>query len=248
MVAEVIINSNVKNLNKTFDYIIPKQMENEICIGQRVLLPFGNNKKLEEGFVIDIKQNSKYATKSISKLEDGLSLKKSNVELAIFMAKRYFCNISDCIKLMLPPGTTTNKLDKRVSEKSMKFLYLKKDKEEIINDIEKKVIKSEKQIRALKFLIENNGSLKTDVEVFTDTTNVVLKALEKKGYIQIIEKQVQRNPFLNKKIEKTSKLKLTKEQEDAYKLVENAIKDKRYEEFLLYGVTRITEKQKYICN
>lgn len=237
MVAEVIINSNVKTLNKTFDYNVPAEIAGTISVGQRVLVPFGRSKKLEEGFVISLKEESNYKTKDIAKIEEGFSLTEENVNLAIFMAKRYFCNISDCIKLMLPPGTTTNKIEKRISEKSMNFVYLKKEIEEIIQDIEDKVLKSEKQIRALKFLIENDGALKVDVESFTDTNNAVLKALEKKGYIEIAEKQVERNPFLNKKIQRTNKLELTEEQQRAYQEVEKAIENKEFKEFLLYGVT-----------
>lgn len=237
MVAEVIINSNVKTLNKTFDYNVPAEIAGTISVGQRVLVPFGRNKKLEEGFVISLKEKSDYKTKDIAKIEEGFSLTKDNVNLAIYMAKRYFCNISDCIKLMLPPGTTTKELDKRVSEKSMNFVYLKKEKEDIVQDIENKILKTEKQIRVLKFLMENDGTLKGDVEAFTDTTNAVLKALEKKGYIEIIEKQVERNPFLNKNIERTNKLELTEEQQTAYQEVEKAIDNKEFKEFLLYGVT-----------
>ena len=36
MIAEIIIDSNVKTLNKTFDYNIPKEMESNISIGSRV--------------------------------------------------------------------------------------------------------------------------------------------------------------------------------------------------------------------
>lgn len=237
MVAEVIINSNVKTLNKTFDYNVPAEIAGTISIGQRVLVPFGRNKKLEEGFVINLKEKSNYKTKDIAKIEEGFFLTKENVNLAIYMAKRYFCNISDCIKLMLPPGTTTKEIDKRISEKNMNFVYLKKEKEEILQDIEKKVLKSEKQIRALKFLIDNDGILKTDVETFTDTNNSVIKALEKKEYIEIIEKQIDRNPFLNKKIERTQKLNLTEEQQIAYEKIEDTITNKEFKEFLLYGVT-----------
>ena len=32
MVAEIILNSKVKNLNKTFDYIIPKKIEDILQI------------------------------------------------------------------------------------------------------------------------------------------------------------------------------------------------------------------------
>ena len=50
MVAEVIINSNVKTLNKTFDYEVPSNLE--IKLGARVFVPFGRKKELEEGIVV----------------------------------------------------------------------------------------------------------------------------------------------------------------------------------------------------
>ena len=56
MIAQVIINSNVKNLNKIFDYNVPSKMEGTICVGDRILVPFGNKRTLEEGFVIGFKE------------------------------------------------------------------------------------------------------------------------------------------------------------------------------------------------
>ena len=47
MIAEVIINRAAKNLNKGFDYKIPKKMEEIISVGSKVLVPFGNGKKLD---------------------------------------------------------------------------------------------------------------------------------------------------------------------------------------------------------
>ncbi len=47
--------SNAKELNKTFDYNVPDSLENTIKIGSRVLVPFGNMKTLEDGFVIGLK-------------------------------------------------------------------------------------------------------------------------------------------------------------------------------------------------
>ena len=38
MIAEVIINSNVSNLDRTFDYNIPFEMEDKVTIGSRVLV------------------------------------------------------------------------------------------------------------------------------------------------------------------------------------------------------------------
>ena len=70
MFAEVIINSNARALNKCFDYIVPKELENSIKLGARVFVPFGNGKKLEDGFVINLKEESEFANKEIAKIQD----------------------------------------------------------------------------------------------------------------------------------------------------------------------------------
>ena len=119
MIAEVIINSNVKSLNRTFDYNIPMEMEGKVNIGSRVLVRFGNIKKLEEGFVVNLKDFSKFKVKDIAVVEEKDFVDEPKIELAKWMAHRYFCNVSDCIKLMLPPGTGTKDVEKRVKEKSL---------------------------------------------------------------------------------------------------------------------------------
>lgn len=246
MIAQVIINSNVKNLNRIFDYNVPSEMQGTICVGDRVLVPFGNKKTYEEGFIVGLKENTQYKVKDIAKIQEGIKLTEENIDLAKLMARRYFCNISDCIKLMLPPGTLNKNIDSRVKDKTLNFVYLKKDIEEIEEDIENKIIKSEKQKRVLNFLIQNEGIQTTELEIITDTTNAVLKALEKKEYIEIIEEKVERNPFLNKDIKHTKKLKLTEEQQNAFNKIDETINNNENKEFLLYGVTGSGKTEIYL--
>lgn len=231
MVAEVIINSIAKELNRSFDYIIPEDLESEVKIGARVFVPFGAKKK-EEGFVINIKETSTFANKEIIKIEDNL-LSEENINLAKLMARRYFCNISDCIKLMLPPGAGSKDFDGRVKDKTSNFVYLKKDIDEIEFLIETEKLKSEKQIRVLRFLGENEGVHIVDLEVITDTSRAIIKTLEKNGYIEIIEQKIERNPFANREIKRDKKLDLIDEQQEAF----DKIKDSKFNEFLIYGVT-----------
>lgn len=237
MIAEIIINSNVKNLNKTFDYNIPYELQDKVKIGARVFVKFGNIKKLEEGFVIGIKENSEYKVKDIEKVEENGYIGKEEIKLAKWMAKRYFCNISDCIKLMLPPGTTTKIITNRIKEKTSNYVSLIKEDYEIDEDINSKKIKSNKQIRILKFLIDNGETSVAELELFTDTTRSIIKTLEKNGYIEIFEKQVERNPFIHKVVETTHDLMLTDEQKKAYEEVSESIDMFVHTEFLLFGVT-----------
>ena len=237
MIAEVILNSNARDLNKIFDYQIPQNLASKVKIGGRVFVPFGNRKTMEEGFVVNIKESSPYQVKEIIQVNEKEHMDEKNIELANWMAQRYFCNVSDCIKLMLPPGTTTKILENRVKEKSASFVYLKKEPEEIENDIINKKLKSEKQLRALKFLEENNGALFSDLEMFADVSRAVINTLEKNGYVKILEKQIERNPFDNKKVEQSKNLQLTEEQQNAFQTISEAIDDNLYSEFLLFGVT-----------
>ena len=237
MIAEVIIQSNVKNLNRTFDYEIPIELENEVKIGSRVFVPFGNMKKLEDGFVIGIKEESQYKVKPIAKVQEEKILEEEKIELAKWMARRYFCNVSDSLKLMLPPGTGSKEITKRAKEKNLNFVTLGKDMDEIQIDIESGKLKSDRQIRTLRFVADNGDVLVSDLEMFADTTRAVVNTLCKNGYLEIIEKQIERNPFEFKDIEKSSKLELNEEQKEAYDAISYAMDDCLFSEFLIFGVT-----------
>lgn len=247
MIAEVIIQSNVKNLNRVFDYKVPIEYEENALelIGARVLVPFGRVKKLEEGFVVNIKLSTEFEVKEIAGVQEKY-LNKEKIELARWMSKRYFCNISDCLKLMLPPGTSTKIRDNRVKEKSANFVILKKDEDEIEFEIESGKIKSEKQIRALRFLMENNEALISDIEMFADSSRAVVNTLAKNGYVEIIERKVERDPFEGKEVEKSEKLKLTDEQQNAFDVICDSMDDMLFSEFLIYGITGSGKTEIYL--
>ena len=244
MIAEVIINRGAKKLNRTFDYNIPKELEELILVGSKVLVPSGNGGKLTEAFVVGLKETSAFEVKDIAKLEENLSNKQ--IALAKWMAKRYFCNVADCIKLMLTPGTRNKDKEKRIQDKTINCVYLKKDREEIEIEIETGKIKSEKQKRVLNFIKDNEGATVPEIEMFTDCARGIVNTLVKNSYLEIVEKKVERNPLLGRDCEKTNKLKLTEEQEKAYKCVEESINHKQYQQFLLYGVTGSGKTEVYL--
>ena len=242
MIAQVIINTKAKKLNRTFDYNIPKELEDLIYIGTKVLVPFGRKKELEEGFVVGFKEKSEFELKNIAKLGDRLSEKK--IELAKWMSKRYFCSISDCIKLMQTPGTRSGK--NKIADKTVQAVYLKKDIEEIEYEIESGKIKSEKHKKILKFIRDNEGASISEIEELTGCSRAIVNTLVKNGYLEKVEKKIERNPLENKKIEKSNKYELTEEQKNAYTNIGKSIEEKRFEEFLIYGITGSGKTEIYL--
>lgn len=245
MIAEVIVNSIAKSLNREFHYIIPEEFEKNIKIGKKVLIPFGKMKKLEEAFVIGILEKSEYAKKEIVKIEND-GVRECDIILAKLMARKYFCNISDCIKLMSTPGSLSKNINVRVKDKKARFVYLKKETEEIEKEIEIRMIKSPKQIRILQILIENDGISTKDLEMFADIHISIIKTLEKNGYLEILEQKINRNPFENKVVKRDKKLELTEEQKNAYDQIKEVIENKKFDEFLLYGITGSGKTEIYL--
>lgn len=235
MFASVLMNSNARELNRVFDYIVPSEMQGTICVGARVFVPFGRGTNFSEGYVVELKEESEFANKEIAKIEDNI-LSESNVELAKLMAEKYFCNIADCIKLMLPPGDSSKDVSKRIKDKTARFVYLAKDKDEVRFDIENN-IKSEKHKKLLEFLIQNDGMDISELEVVTEVSKAIMKTLEKNGYIKFVYEKVERNPFVHKKIVRDSKLDLNDEQQSVYDQVEFMLENEEFSEFLLRGIT-----------
>lgn len=180
MIAEIIINTTAKELNKTFDYIVPKQLESKVKIGTNVLVPFGKGDKTLNGYVIGLKQKSQFATKEILEIYDNY-LNQDKIKLAEIMAKRYFCNISDCVKLMLPPGN----VKKRIKNEQKK--QIAKDKDKKLNEEQKyafdKVNETIINNQNKEFLLYGvTGSGKT--EVYLQLINSVL--LKNKSAIVLV--------------------------------------------------------------
>jgi len=245
MIAEVIVNSSASELNRVFDYKVPVDYEIgvNIDIGYRVLVSFARRKQLEIGYIIGFKESSDYKCKEISRVVD-IAFDKHKAEIAKWMAKRYFCNLSDVLRLLVPPGTS-NDVDKikikterwaRLTEKLLEERLLSESK------ILKSISRSEKQQRIVNFLLDNKEIPVNILLDVTNTTAAVLKTLEKNGIIESFQMEVLRNPFVNKHIKKSLPLPLTSEQQN----VINSINIDTFGEYLLHGVTGSGKTEVYL--
>ena len=66
--AQVVAKSNLIQLDRVFDFVIPEQFQDEIAIGQQVSFPFGRSKKLQTGFVTNLTDTSDYATSELESI------------------------------------------------------------------------------------------------------------------------------------------------------------------------------------
>lgn len=58
MIAKILVDIKSKNVDKTYDYIIPSKYEDILEIGARVIVPFGKRNVM--GFCLEIAKTSSY--------------------------------------------------------------------------------------------------------------------------------------------------------------------------------------------
>ena len=97
-----------------------------------------------------------------------------------------------------------------------------------------------------QFLKDNEGVTIPEIETYAGGTRAIVKTLEKNGYVEIIEKKIERDPLASKKIEKTENLKLTLEQQMAFDEISEKMEQQQYERFLIYGVTGSGKTEIYL--
>ena len=58
MIAQVYVNTTNLNIDKSFDYLVPKELEDKISTGSRVKVPFGSANLPKEAYVTLLKEES----------------------------------------------------------------------------------------------------------------------------------------------------------------------------------------------
>src|SRR5699024_11245336 len=103
MIAQVIVDVAARQTDRIFEYHIPTELEKDIAIGSRVVVPFGPRKV--QGFVVGITDQSEFK----GKLKDLLvvvdempPLTPELVKLSADLAKNIFSYRIKILQAMLP--------------------------------------------------------------------------------------------------------------------------------------------------
>ena len=111
-IAVVVINGTTRDFDREYHYIVPEEFHEKLEVGMRVIVPFGRGSRPKEGYVIGFADNSEFdGLKEIKKVVDKKPvLLPSQIDLAAWMKRRYFCTYSQAFRCMLPPGIDVRSL------------------------------------------------------------------------------------------------------------------------------------------
>lgn len=102
--ADIIVDLSAKAADKIYQYKIPKEIADSMCVGALVLVPFSNRMSL--GYVIDTSNTARRSKllEIAEVIDKEPQFKKESLDLCKWISDYYQCSLSDCLRLMLPPG------------------------------------------------------------------------------------------------------------------------------------------------
>ena len=160
--------------------------------------------------------------------------------------RKKFKNIDSTYRILLKTGLIYEKKEKRVSLSSMRKNGVKlcsDFQEETFLRLQKLAPKQAEVYRLLS--LYSNGLMKSEIYEKIGNVYSQIKALVEKGFIEYFEiPYTQKIPIPSGK--KKKKPRLTRFQKNAVDVIKRAIYDKRFETFLLFGITGSGKTEVYL--
>lgn len=225
MVIKVLVENYVKKTDSVFSYHVPLELESEISIGKRVIVPL--NKTTVEGFILEVynELECNYELKDIISISDKFEvLNEELLELGKYIKSITLCSLISAYQVMLPKALKA-KANTNIKEKYETYLSLL-----VSLDDARKYILDHKRSTSENALI--NELIENKVIVKNSFNSRAALSLKNKGIVKYTSKQVYRTSSSSYSL--YEKLELNQEQKHVVDEVTSSLGISKT--FLLHGV------------
>ena len=208
--AQIIIDISHGRLDRPFTYRIPEALQNDLCLGSLVVVPFGKGDTKRKGYVIGFSNTCEYPDGKLKEIEaiasGGTDVTGDNaVRLALWMKQRYGSTMAVALRTVL----TSRKQAKPCEHRSIHLLLSKEDAEKKRHEFAMKhQVARERLLRELMEAPDQPYSL---IIQKLHVTAPVIAALKKQGILEVRTETFLRNPVSIEKCEEAG-IRLSPEQ------------------------------------
>ncbi|HEX3817341.1 MAG TPA: primosomal protein N', partial [Chthoniobacterales bacterium] len=237
-VRVVIDRSNRREL----DYSVPAALAGRVVVGSRVRVPF-REKTLLATVVATLEESPADGIKPIEALLGEKPVLSANlIELARWMASYYCCPIETVMRSLLP------QVIRKAEVGWKKQLFVRPLKLPDDNEIEKLRKRAPRQAELLEAIAKLTAPAPAaDLLRETSLDNSTLRALVKRGFVELREQSVARDPHGTEEFLADAEHSLNEEQAAAMQLISAALENPAtHPPILLHGVTGSGKTEIYL--
>lgn len=233
--AQVILEINHKNVDKTFTYHIPPHLRDKVTLGACVTLPFGRGNKAYGGYVVGFLSHVDFETKDLLGLQkEGALLSNEMIQLALWMKDKYYTTMASCLKVILPSGVVKTK------PKTQNFVTLAPD----AGAVTKKKPSASGQ-KVIDYLTQQGEVSQVQLLDALQISTSPLLTLHKQGVVHIAAKAIDRNP-IRRTAPLTAPKVLNEEQRQAVDFCLRKHQSISQKPILIHGVTGSGKTEVYM--
>ena len=245
--ADIIVDISHEKLDKSFQYLIPDELKDELQVGMVVSIPFGKGNHLRKGYVVGISQEPKVKgipIKSITAVQNDRETTESRlIALAGWMKEYYGSTMIQALKTVLP----IQKKMKAQEKRWITLLISKENGEKLLEELKKTRFKA--RVRLLEALLQAEKSKLETAWAGKElgTTASVLKYFEEQKVISVDSDEVYRNAIADAgSIPSVKPALLSQSQKQAVEQILSEWEKPRPRPVLLHGVTGSGKTEVYM--
>ncbi len=243
MYADVIMDITHEKLDKIFQYIVPQELEESLKTGMEVCVPFGKGDTVRNGYIVGFSEKCDYDASKMKQIlrpaENRVAVEASLVELAAWMKESYGGTMIQALKTVLPIKKEERKKEERILRRLVSVGEGKEYLEQYLHKNQKA------RVRLMAALLDDSEIPFSLVSKKLNITLPVVRALEEQGILEIVSRQIYRNP-VHEQEESLRSIVYTPEQERAICHFKKDYENGDYQTYLLYGITGSGKTEVYI--
>lgn len=243
MYANIIIDISHAKVDRTFQYRIPKRLNDHITVGVQVIIPFGAGNHKRTGYVVEITEKPEYEEDKIKEVAgivaDSVSAESQLIQLAWWMKDRYGSTMNQALKTVLP---VKQKVKARI-DKNIRCLM---DRELLLNEISQARQKGYKARERLLQALSETAVIPYALAVSQmNLSAATIKPMVERGMIALDSHRIYRNPVGDLKQDSFAVM-LNRQQQTVVNAFCEAYDRGERKTFLLHGITGSGKTEVYM--